>query len=79
MALVYQTSMETGAGSGVKIILRQSPREIHKHAFLASFRALINAVAGNNCHLKTVPPFIHGQAYLESSFYDMQVHNTANI
>lgn len=73
MALVYQASMETDAGSGVKIILRQSPREIHRHAYLASFSALRNAVAGNNCHLKTMPPFIDGRAYLVS-----RVHNTAN-
>lgn len=69
VALIYQTSVETSAGSGVKIILRQSPREIHEMCVSGQFWCinecvLINLASENNHR---------GLAGQESTLYDLQV------
>lgn len=73
VALIYQTSIETSAGSGVKTILRESPREIHEMCVSGQFWCinefvLINLAAENNHH---------GLAGLESTLYNLQVRNEA--
>lgn len=65
MALIYQTSKETGADLGVKIVLCQSPREIRETSVFSQFQrtnepVLINVAAENNRYLNNAPPSIHG-------------------
>lgn len=57
--IIYQTSIETGADSSVKIILSQNPCEIHE----------ISA------SLKNTLLFIYGLSFLASRLYHMQVRN----
>lgn len=63
---VYQTSVETSADLGVKIILRQSLCEIHETCISGQFQLtneqmLIIVAAENNHHVLCIMPlFNHG-------------------
>lgn len=65
MGLIYQTSKETSADLGLKIALRQSPREIQETHISGQFQRtneppLINVGAENNRYLNNASPSIHG-------------------
>lgn len=77
-------SVETGTDSGVKIISRQSPPEVHEGVSGVSelFQhtnewVLMDVLVENNPHLNMTPLFIHHFTCLTSALYDMQVGNMA--
>lgn len=81
LALIYQTSVETETGSGVKIILLQSRPEVHERCIwtVPAYKWVVpmKVLVENNPHLNMMPPFIHCFACLTSALYNMQVRNMA--
>lgn len=78
-ALIYQRAVETSSDLGVKIILHQSPREIHEmfiSGLYSSERVLINVMADNS-PLNNTPLFIYGLVCLTRRLYNVQVRNMA--